>query len=169
MKALKSVNVQSFDSFKATFNWKEVSFWNNNHALTPVYEKLWSELVPDEGACYTIEGECLRAAARLGYDCFNNGFGNNTSGALNWLVQEFDHPEMLRVASLLKPYTNNFYGNSEGGMVLVEYLAQEVTKAVAAVETYTATTKDMFSLQDPDEWDDEEDEDEYEDEWEDEE
>lgn len=162
MKALKSVDVQSFDSFAATFNWKDISFWNNNHALKPVYDKLWDELVPEDGKCETIEGECLRASSRLAYDCFNNGFCNNTSGALKWLVQEFDHPEMIRVATMLAPYTNGFSGESVGGVVLVDYLAQEVTKAVAAVETYTPNSQDLFSLQDPDDWGDEED-----DEWED--
>lgn len=61
------------------------SFWNNNHDLTPIYDELYKELVPSSGKAETVAGELLRATSKIYYDAFNNGFGNNTSGAYNFL------------------------------------------------------------------------------------
>ena len=58
------------------------------------WEKLWSELVPAEGNCRTLEGEYMRAATRIRYRCFNDGdhpmygYGVETSGpALMFLMR----------------------------------------------------------------------------------
>jgi hypothetical protein len=69
---------------------------------TVEYNELFAKLVPAEGKCETLEGEILRAASRISYDYTNNGFGNNWSGALNFL-DRYLHltPEELQV---LKPY-----------------------------------------------------------------
>lgn len=49
------------------------------------FENLWNELIPASGNCETLAGELVRAAGRLQYDFYNNGMGNNTSGAINFL------------------------------------------------------------------------------------
>jgi len=64
-------------------------------------------LVPDEGPCDTLEGEFIRAAQRIYYDFYNNGFGNRWVGALALLNR---YLEKIGVRSkdilLLKPYAN---------------------------------------------------------------
>lgn len=40
------------------------------------------------GNCDTVAGELIRAASRLGHDLYNNGMGNNTSGAVNFLREK---------------------------------------------------------------------------------
>lgn len=52
------------------------TFWNNASPLQATYDTLASALVPAYGAALTPHGELLRAATRIYYDRYNNGFGN---------------------------------------------------------------------------------------------
>ncbi len=63
-----------------------MKYWNESAELYTTYQELYDKLVPMSGACDTVAGELLRAASRIYYDAYNNGFCNNTSGALNYLV-----------------------------------------------------------------------------------
>lgn len=62
------------------------TFWEDTHELTELYRKYDNELVPRYGVCKTHAGECLRAATKICYDFYNNGFGNNWSGPFNYLM-----------------------------------------------------------------------------------
>ena len=64
----------------------ENTYWNNAGKYQADYDRLL-ELMPSMGKCDTVAGELIRAASRLGYDFYNNGMGNNTSGACNFLEQ----------------------------------------------------------------------------------
>jgi hypothetical protein len=78
-------------------------YWGN---VPPEFNRLWGDLVPDSGAASTLEGELLRAANRLYYDYFNNGFGNNTSGAENFL-RNFGggSTRLMKALNTVHPYT----------------------------------------------------------------
>lgn len=52
------------------------TLWNNASPLQATYEALAAALVPAYGAALTPHGELLRAATRVYYDRYNNGFGN---------------------------------------------------------------------------------------------
>ena len=56
--------------------------------VNETFSKLANELIPDRGKCDTLAGEVLRAAGRLQYDFYNNGMGNNTSGAIHFLDEQ---------------------------------------------------------------------------------
>lgn len=78
-------------------------YWNN----TPEeFNQLYKKLIPDSGACETLEGELLRSANRLYYDYYNNGFGNNVSGAENFL-RNFggSSHKLMQSLNILHPYT----------------------------------------------------------------
>jgi len=62
----------------------ENTYWNRNGKYQEAYDSL-VEAMPAMGKCDTLAGELVRAASRLGYDFYNNGMGNNTSGALHFL------------------------------------------------------------------------------------
>jgi hypothetical protein len=55
------------------------------HYNKELFDSLYVKLVPDDGPAETHAGEMLRAAGRIQHDYYNNGFGNNWSGALNYL------------------------------------------------------------------------------------
>lgn len=62
------------------------SYWSEQGKYQAEYTRLWN-LVPASGKCDVVAGELLRAANRLTYDFYNNGMGNNTSGAVNYLFE----------------------------------------------------------------------------------
>lgn len=63
----------------------ENTYWNNKGKHQETYSLLCEALIPDSGNCNTVAGEMLRSSTRLAYDFYNNGMGNNTSGAANFL------------------------------------------------------------------------------------
>ena len=60
------------------------NYWNQTGKNQKDFDRLL-ELMPAKGKCDTVAGELVRAANKLGYDYWNNGMGNNTSGAINYL------------------------------------------------------------------------------------
>lgn len=60
------------------------TYWNRLGKYQADYDRL-VKLMPAMGACDTVAGELIRSASRLGHDFYNNGMGNNTSGAVNFL------------------------------------------------------------------------------------
>lgn len=161
---LLAINPASFEQYSKTFDWRKESFWSNNHPLQARADVLFEQLIPDSGDCETIEGEILRAAARLNYDGFNNGFGNNLSGAVKFLNEYFFHPDMASIASWLTDVANCSYSNSGRGLSAATFLLQEVVKSLPeGTEFHPNVDKlDCFNLNDPepeyeeeeDDWDD---------------
>lgn len=64
----------------------EATYWSGQGKYQAEFQKLTEELMPAQGEASTVAGEMIRACNRLAYDFYNNGMGNNTSGALNYLV-----------------------------------------------------------------------------------
>lgn len=62
----------------------ESTYWNNQGRYQAQYNEL-VKLMPFFGPAETLAGELIRAVSKLGYDFYNNGMGNNTSGAVNFL------------------------------------------------------------------------------------
>jgi len=63
------------------------TFLNGQHDLVPLAERLNREFIPVEGATLYVESELLRAANRLSWDYYNNGWGNNMSQAVAYIVE----------------------------------------------------------------------------------
>lgn len=131
------------------------SFWNRKHPLYESYLKFES-LMPVEGNCQTIEGEVLRAATRIYWDYYNNGFGNNWSGALNFLKEykmvtekEYDR---LDYYARGRVYGNRDYFGGQIEILLNDVLARVVQTILAHDGKYSNNTfnVDMFDRQEPD-------------------
>jgi hypothetical protein len=169
MTTLIAVNPVSFEQHLKTADWRVCSFWANNHPLKDRKDALWDNLIPEADQAETLEGECLRAACRLAYDGFNNGFCNNYSGAVKFLMEHFDHPDMKAIGEWLVETANCTYSNSTMGLTAADFLVQEVVKSILDDQELRPNTEDFFSYNDPefypeededDDWYDEEDEDE---------
>jgi len=52
------------------------AYWDNNGKYQEQYEMAWEQLVPASGEAEDGWPEALRAISRIGYDYYNNGFGN---------------------------------------------------------------------------------------------
>ena len=66
----------------------EQNYWNRTGKYQAELDHMVEMFVPMSGKCDTVAGELIRAASRLGYDFYNNGMGNNTSGAVNYLSEK---------------------------------------------------------------------------------
>ena len=62
----------------------ENTYWNKQGRYQVEFDNLIG-LMPMVGNSPVLAGELIRAANRLAYDFYNNGMGNNTSGAINFL------------------------------------------------------------------------------------
>lgn len=63
-----------------------MGFWNNDHPLSKEMSRIWDQYVPMSGPTEYVETELLRAANRIMYDWYNNGWGvNNKTAELEFL------------------------------------------------------------------------------------
>lgn len=121
--------------------------------MSATFERIFSELVPPSGKCDTVAGEMLRAAGRLRHDFYNNGMGNNTSGALKFLREKSAIDNEL--FEYVLPYTTGrlYQGKYDGDFfqVAIDRIVEMTTKMV----TYNPqlmvmeNTEDMFDYEDP--------------------
>jgi len=124
------------------------TYWNQKGKYQEQYDKWADELMPAMGAAKTVAGELIRAVSRLAYDFYNNGMGNDTSGALNFLrdkgvVDVFTY-------KTIKPYTTGmcYKGNYDGDLfqIAIESMVDKtIEKVLANPELLTEeNTEDMF-------------------------
>ena len=150
-----------------------MKYWEKSGKYQEQLDEMFEQLVPMTGNCETIGGEAVRAISRLTYDCYNNGWCNNTSGAWHFLNNELDtrEPDVREALKTLEPLVNTggYSDYGQGEDEALELLADRVVEFVnndprAQLEGY-----DMFELQDPEQyeedeysyWDDEDEEEEY--------
>lgn len=133
-----------------------LKYWNDKGKYQKEYNELYSRLVPESGACVTKEGEDIRAVTKIYWDFANNGFGNNWSGAYNWLVRRgFANKE---THSYIKPYMCGAYpfnGDKAKIGAAIDNLMDEVVKYVMAADSggfqnLTPFDGDMYDYQMPD-------------------
>jgi hypothetical protein len=129
------------------------------------YQDVWNQLVPASGPAPTLEGELLRSASRLYYDWYNNGFGNNTSGAANFLAQNCNGGlPLLTALRTINPYIrgNNQFADDDSKNIersleiIMDTVMAQITRAGGRYQPNTVG--DLFDLDDPnDSWADEDD------------
>jgi len=97
----------------------ESTYWNQKGKYQAEYNRMAEELMPAMGECETVAGELIRSVSRLGYDLYNNGMGNNTSGALNFLREKGAIDRGTYDA--IYPYTRGalYHGRYEGDSLQV--------------------------------------------------
>ena len=62
----------------------ENTYWSQNGKYQAEYDRL-AGLMPAMGNSNKVAGELIRCVSRLGHELYNNGMGNNSSGAVNML------------------------------------------------------------------------------------
>jgi hypothetical protein len=143
-------------------------YWDNTGTYQTIYDRLYKELVPQSGPSAFVEGENLRAINRIYYDYCNNGFGNNLTGAFNWL-NEHNLLEKSEIEVLL-PYMNcRIAGRSRDQfeptdpiMITLDKIADRVVEKLMAASNFTPHDDDLFNYSDKDDWfNNDEDEDDY--------
>ena len=130
------------------------TYWNDNGKHQAEYKRL-IELMPGSGASTVVAGELIRAVSRLGYDLYNNGMGNNTSGAVNMLRELGAISDELHYT--IHPYTRGrlYEGNYAGDSLqsAIEAACDSTIEHILAhpeLETET-NMHDMFEWQEEEE------------------
>lgn len=143
----------------------ENTYWSGKGKFQAAYDELVN-LMPASGKSDTVAGELIRSASRIGYQFYNNGMGNNVSGAVN----------LLREKGAIDPETHaTIYEYSRGRIYQGNYNGDALQVAVERAVDMTlemitrnpvllsiANTEDMFDYEEAEEYYDE---DEYEDEY----
>jgi len=93
----------------------ENTYWANKGKYQKDYDRLL-ELMPIMGNSDKVAGELIRAVSKLGYELYNNGMGNNSSGAVNMLraygVINGDTYETIYPMTKGRTYNGNYNGDS---------------------------------------------------------
>ena len=151
-------------------------YWNNQGTFQSEFDALTQELMPAMGEAESLAGELVRAANRLYYDAFNNGFCNNTSGAVNFLYTYLvpfykDDRDLKEALDLIAPKTNTGGYSSTGAMTgaALDTIVDKVAQLIINQPELKVQPNpcDLFDLQDDDYYepeDDYEEEEEYDDE-----
>jgi hypothetical protein len=132
------------------------------------YQIFWDQLIAPSGKSETIEGELLRAASKIQHDFYNNGFGNNWSGALAYLQQylpSFGVSLPYSLWNTISPYAtgrmhpSNDKVENQIGLALDQLMDGVMAAIRSADGNYHPNQTDMYDMNSPTEWSDEEEED----------
>ena len=92
------------------------TYYNNQGKFQAEYDRMSQALISASGSCDTTAGEMLRSVTRLAYDLYNNGMGNNTSGACNFLLEmkaiSYQIHETIYEYTRGKLYDGNYDGDN---------------------------------------------------------
>lgn len=119
----------------------EGSYWSN----TGRYEKEANELqqlVPGSGPAETQRGEIMRAATKIYYDFYNNGFGNNWAAPLIFLAA---NTQMNRsVYEWLAQYAAGNIHGGRGDEQYIERMMDDAIKSALQVPEDKPRKNDMW-------------------------
>lgn len=89
----------------------EGRYWDNAGPHQAEYDKL-SNLVPPIGPTESLEAELIRAAGKIYYDLYNNGFGNNWEGPWTFLYR-FGPSSIQTRLNEIRPYASGDWDSDE--------------------------------------------------------
>lgn len=127
------------------------AYWDQVGKYQDLYNELFAQLVPSAGKCATVEGELIRAASKIYYDYYNNGFGNNWSGPWKFLEQFSGRIPLADELEKLKPYSHGRMADSRSVDSALDSMVDKVMEYVQSKNgEFTPNTSDMWDLQEPD-------------------
>ena len=136
------------------------TYWNKSGAHQADYARLCDALIPAVGKADTVAGEILRSVTRLAYDLYNNGMGNNTSGAVNFLLHKgvIDHETHATIYDYTRGMLYDGRYKGDALQVAVERTIDFAVEFILANPALTTAqnTEDQFDFSEEDQhWCDE--------------
>lgn len=123
--------VESYESFQQI---NESSYWDEKGKYQEEYDRLYQELVPDQGPAETVKGELIRSVSRLYHEAYNNGNINALDCDYDY---ETDEEYDCRV--------NEFYGNFIG---FIRHYVAEASDTLDKIKHHIITDNDMGNIYD---------------------
>ena len=128
----------------------ENTYWSQNGKYQAEYDRL-AGLMPAMGNSNKVAGELIRCVSRLGHELYNNGMGNNSSGAVNMLraygAIDGDTYETIYPMTRGRIYNSGY--NGDAFQIAIESSIDQTIKFILdnpELET-TPNTQDMFDWQ----------------------
>ena len=133
------------------------SYYNaENGKYQEQLNRLW-KLVPMSGNSPMVAGEMVRAAVRLSHEYYNNGMGNNVSGAINYLKAKGVFDGNMDVFKTIYDYSrgkvyNGVFDNECKLTVAIERMMDLTLSYVIGRPDLeiTENSEDMFDYAEPD-------------------
>ena len=126
------------------------SYYSNTGTYQADLDRLVA-LMPSSGNCATVAVELVRAVCKLSHDFYNNGMGNNTSGAVNYLFNKgaIDAPACATIYyyAIGRQYSGNYTDDSM--TLAIESMVDNTLRYILAnpnLET-DVNTEDMFDYE----------------------
>lgn len=120
------------------------TYWSGNGRFQDDYEKI-KHLIPIDGTCETLEGELLRAAGRLYYEYYNNGFCNNVSGPKVFLKKHGFESSVKFLSDDLVIGRDYCDGNHEFDKKFEELLDEVIVRCFGNLDNLTPNDDDMWN------------------------
>ncbi len=119
------------------------------------YDRL-VELMPAKGAAETVAGELIRAVSKLGHELYNNGMGNNSSGAVNFLKHNkvIDQETYDEIYPMTRGRIYNGHYNGDSFQMAIESAIDQTLEFIRkdpSLETVGLWCPDMFAYEDEEE------------------
>lgn len=123
------------------------TYYNEQGKYQSDYDRLW-KFVPISGKSEVLAGELIRAVSRLAYDFYNNGMGNNTSGAVNFLKEynvfenALDKFNIIYEHSRGRTYKGNYSEDSEL-LIAIEYAIDSTIELILKNPKFESQPNDV--------------------------
>jgi len=132
----------------------ENTYWSQNGKYQVDYDRLVG-LMPAMGNSNKVAGELIRCVSRLGHELYNNGMGNNSSGAVNMLraYGAIDGDTYETIYPMTRGRIYNGHYNGDSFQVAIESSVDQTIKFI--LDNPELETKnnevDMFTYEDDEE------------------
>tara|TARA_B110000459_G_scaffold39932_1_gene43194 strand:- start:2802 stop:3320 length:519 start_codon:yes stop_codon:yes gene_type:complete len=130
----------------------EHTYWNGNGKYQTEYDRL-VELMPSSGKSETLAGELIRCVSKLGHELYNNGMGNNSSGAVNMLRSKgaIDAATHATIYPLTRGAIYNSGYNGDSFQLAVESAIDQTIEWILANDAASTSNSDsMFNYEEED-------------------
>lgn len=132
----------------------ENTYWSNKGKYQADYDRL-SGLMPAMGPAETVAGELIRAVSKLGHELYNNGMGNNSSGAVNFLRHNkvIDQDTHDTIYPMTKGRIYNGHYDGDPLQVAIESAVDQTLEFIRkdpSLETCGLWCPEMYAYQDDD-------------------
>jgi hypothetical protein len=138
----------------------ENTYWGGKGKFQAAYDEL-VKLMPASGKSDTVAGELIRATSRIGYQFYNNGMGNNVSGALNFLRDKgaIDENTYNTIYEYSRGRIYNGHYEGDSLQVAVERATDMTLEMITRnpVLVTMSNSEDIFDFEEPEQYYNEED------------
>lgn len=141
-KELQALIIKEVSALEKVTSSAAGSYWDKKGDFQEEYNQIRKDFIPSHGEAKNPEAELVRAVERIYYDCYNNGWGNDSSKEANTLKAEANEfqpfykgktplPTLLRSIGIIQEHliAEENLGDSD------EYAQEKLRKYIQDIST----------------------------------